>query len=109
MWGLGWRGGRGEDCWCFAWEAKTSSLWGDSLAAGMGGALHGGGKTGAVHGGVGGQRLVHWKGGVVGGKPSGGKTAGALRGGARRRHLLELGKPWGRKGERSGVIKTTSF
>ena len=77
----------GRHGWCCAWGRK------DWCCAWWGGRA----KTSSLEGGV------------VGGKPRGGKTAGALRGGARRRHLLKLGKPWGRKGERSGVIKTTSF
>ena len=108
--------------------AKTSSLWGDSSATGVGDALYGGGKNGTVRGGVGGQRLVHWKRGsstasVVewGGKhwfngkrgrrqqTLGAQTAGALRGRAHQRQLLELGKPRGKEEERLGVIKTVSF
>ena len=56
----------------------------------MGGALHGGGKTGVLRGGVGGQRPVHWKGGSS-------TTAVGAR------------EVAGRKGVRFGVIKTTSF
>ena len=57
----GWGGGRvgRKTVGALLGGAKTSSLWGDSSATGVGDALYGGGKTGNVRGGVGGQRLVH--------------------------------------------------